>query len=150
MANQLIGPVIYEGTLNGERYLNTVLEDTLEAWRDNLPLMTSLSLWYQHDGAPPHRARGVSNWLNTHFGVQWMGMWGPVAWPPRSPDLTPLDFYFWGYMKDAVYKTPIVDLQDLRHRINVTPAVLETVRQRIVMRAQSCVVAEGGHIEHNL
>jgi hypothetical protein len=25
-------------------------------------------------------------------------------WPPRSPDLTPLDYYLWGAMKGAVYK----------------------------------------------
>jgi hypothetical protein len=25
-------------------------------------------------------------------------------WPPRSPDLTPPDYYLWGVMKGAVYK----------------------------------------------
>jgi hypothetical protein len=28
---------------------------------------------------------------------------GPITWQPRSPDLTPLDFFFWGYRKDALY-----------------------------------------------
>ena len=29
-----------------------------------------------------------------------------MKWPARSPDLTPLDFYFWGYTKGKVYKPP--------------------------------------------
>ena len=27
-----------------------------------------------------------------------------VLWPPRSPDLTPCDFFLWGYVKDNAYK----------------------------------------------
>jgi hypothetical protein len=28
-------------------------------------------------------------------------------WPPRSPDLTPCDFYLWGFVKDSVYVPPL-------------------------------------------
>ncbi|KAJ4433406.1 hypothetical protein ANN_15665 [Periplaneta americana] len=34
-----------------------------------------------------------------------IGRTGPIRWPPRSPDLTPLDFFFWGFIKDRVYAT---------------------------------------------
>ena len=27
-----------------------------------------------------------------------------LLWPPRSPDLTPCDFFLWGYVKDNAYK----------------------------------------------
>ncbi|GFV88973.1 hypothetical protein TNCV_4911751 [Trichonephila clavipes] len=37
---------------------------------------------------------------------------GPVAWPPRSPDLSPLDFFLWGAMKGLVYDTPVVSEMD--------------------------------------
>jgi hypothetical protein len=33
---------------------------------------------------------------------QWIGRRGSVAWPARSPYLVPLNFYFWGYVKDKV------------------------------------------------
>lgn len=33
-----------------------------------------------------------------------IGWFGPQAWPPRSSDLTIMDFYFWGYVKQNVYK----------------------------------------------
>ena len=45
---------------------------------------------FQHDGAPPH-------WgllLDQRFPGQWIGRGGPTPWPARSPDMTPLDFYF--------------------------------------------------------
>jgi hypothetical protein len=46
------------------------------------------------DGTPPHIHRDV-NYLNNEYGNKWIGRNGPVMWPPRSPDLNPLDFYFW-------------------------------------------------------
>ena len=27
----------------------------------------------------------------------------PVAWPPRSCNLTPQDYFFWGYLNSLVY-----------------------------------------------
>ena len=30
-------------------------------------------------------------------------------WPPYSPDLNPLDFYLWGYLKSKVYSNPYPD-----------------------------------------
>ena len=61
-------------------------------------------LWYQHDGAPPHYSRAVQQLLNEKFKNQWIGRGGPIEWPPRSPDLNPLDFFLWGYIKALVHK----------------------------------------------
>lgn len=41
-----------------------------------------------------------------------MGTGGPVFWSPRSPDLTPMDFFLWNYLKNLVY--PLCLLSDLR------------------------------------
>ena len=30
-----------------------------------------------------------------------------LKWPPRSPDLTPSDFFIWGYEKGLVYLPPL-------------------------------------------
>ncbi|EFN88750.1 hypothetical protein EAI_03344, partial [Harpegnathos saltator] len=38
---------------------------------------------------------------------------GPIEWPPRSPDMNILDFFFWDYLKDRVYKTKPQNLDDL-------------------------------------
>ena len=49
-------------------------------------------MYFQHDGAPPHNTRHVREYLNESFPNRWLGRGGPVAWAPRSPDLTPLDY----------------------------------------------------------
>lgn len=38
------------------------------------------------------------------FPDWWIGRDGPINWPPRSPDISPLDFFLWGYVKDIVYQ----------------------------------------------
>jgi len=49
----------------------------------------------------------VREYLNEFFPNRWLGCGGPVAWSPKSPDFTPLDYYFWGYMKTLVYETKV-------------------------------------------
>lgn len=70
---------------------------------DDLPLSLTTDLYFQQDGAPPHYAVQVRQYLNDKFGNKWIGRGGPIQWPPRSPDLTPLDFYLWGEIKRLVY-----------------------------------------------
>jgi hypothetical protein len=61
---------------------------------------------------------------------------GPITWPLRSPDIKPLDFFLWGYVKDIVYKTPLSSLDELKLRIvavikTVTPQMLENTWREI-------------------
>jgi len=58
--------------------------------------------------------RDVITFLDETFPGRWVGRGGPTAWPPRSPDLTPLDFFAWGFIKDIVYRRKVRDLADLR------------------------------------
>ncbi|GBN98620.1 hypothetical protein AVEN_272953-1 [Araneus ventricosus] len=57
----------------------------------------------QQDGAPPHYGNIVREFLDATFPQRWIGRGAAMAWPPRSPDITPLDFYVWGYVKQHVY-----------------------------------------------
>ena len=57
------------------------------------------------DGAPSHIARQVTALLRAHFRDGHVISRGfPAAWPPRSPDLNPCDFWLWGFLKDHVYR----------------------------------------------
>ncbi|GBL81016.1 hypothetical protein AVEN_83102-1 [Araneus ventricosus] len=81
-------------------------------------------------------------------------VWCCVEWPPRSPDLNPLTFFLWGYIKQRVYATPPPTLQELRNRItdacaSVSPAMLYNVQREVQSRVQMCIVAEGQHFEHD-
>ncbi|GFT89410.1 putative transposable element [Trichonephila clavipes] len=48
-------------------------------------------LWFQQDGATCHTARATIDLLKDTFGDRLISRFGPVNWPPRSCDLTPLD-----------------------------------------------------------
>ncbi|GBM96817.1 hypothetical protein AVEN_161131-1 [Araneus ventricosus] len=87
------------------------------------------------------------------FGEQITGYGGFQKWPPPSPDLTPIDFFQWGYLKQQVYATPPPTLQDFQRRItgacaNVVPAMLHRVQSEVQARVQMCIVADGKKFEH--
>ena len=57
-------------------------------------------LYFQYDGAAPHYAVIVGEWLDEKFPGRWISRRGPFDWSARSPDLAPCDFFLWGYLKD--------------------------------------------------
>lgn len=152
---RLIGPYFFEGYLNGQRYLN-ILENELPALLDDIPLNERRDMIWQQDGAPPHNNGIVANYLNARFPNKWIGTHGPFRWPPRSPDMTPLDFFVWGYLKDLVYNEQPVDVNDLKIKIrracnNLTQEMIHAACTReLLRRFDACVDADGGHFEHLL
>jgi len=63
---------------------------------------------FQQDGASPRCHRNVRRFLNESLPQRWIGRVGKEDlvlqfWPPRSPDLTPCDFFLWGFVQEAVY-----------------------------------------------
>ncbi|GFX38684.1 hypothetical protein TNCV_4187731 [Trichonephila clavipes] len=50
-------------------------------------------LWFQQDGATCHTARATIDLLKDTFGDRLISRFGPVNWPARSCDLTPLDYF---------------------------------------------------------
>ncbi|GFU80119.1 putative transposable element [Trichonephila clavipes] len=70
--------------------------------------------------------------LKDTFGDRIISRFGPVTWPPRSCDLTPLDYFMWGYVKSLVYadKPQTLDhLEDNIRRViaDIRPQMLEKV-----------------------
>ncbi|GFT19049.1 uncharacterized protein TNCV_3212741 [Trichonephila clavipes] len=47
-------------------------------------------LWFQQDGATCHTAVSTIDLLKDMLGDRLISRFGPVNWPPRSCDLTPL------------------------------------------------------------
>ena len=58
------------------------------------------------------------------FGNRIVALHHAVEWPSSSPDLTPGDFFLWGYLKSKLYTSPPKDIDDLRARILWEIAVL--------------------------
>jgi len=104
---------------------------------------------------PYCRPSSVREFLNQHFRT-WIGKHGTIDWPARSPDLTPLDYFLWGTLKDEVYKNRSNNEEDLKikirekiNRINQTDAVRKAI-DRLEILYTSCIAVEGNHIEHLL
>ncbi|KAL5505978.1 hypothetical protein EMCRGX_G007531 [Ephydatia muelleri] len=72
---------------------------------------------FQHDGASAHYETCVRAWLDGKLEDRWMDRGGPILWPTRSPDLSPLDFWLWGFLKNKVYANVVTTLDKLRQAI---------------------------------
>jgi hypothetical protein len=75
-----------------------------------------------------------------------------MAWPPKSLDLTPLDFFLWGYVKNNVYQVKTNNLQHVKARrreavATVTPNMLQATWNEIEYRLDICRATKGAHIE---
>lgn len=151
----LIGPYILPDKLNGPTYL-VFLRDILPELLENVPIQLRRRMWFQHDGAPAHFSNIVREYLNVVFRNRWIGRGGPIPWPPRSPDLTPIDFCLWGHMKQLVYATPVTDPMDLVARIVEAAAtiqesdIFEKVRESSLKRYRLCNEVRGRHFEQLL
>ena len=80
-----------------------------------------LSAWRR----TPHFTHAVQGHLDQRFGQMWTDRGGPIAWPARSPDLTPLDYFLWGHMKSLVYETPVDSEEDLLARVMAAADMLD-------------------------
>lgn len=154
IGTSVIGPFFFNGTLNAVEYSN-FLQNHLQDLLENVPLARIRDMFFQHDGAPPHHARIVTEWLNDSFPQKWIGRAGPIRWPARSPDLTPLDFFLWGYVKNIVYKEPPTTADNMKDRIRdafrtVTPELLIKVNTSLRKRIELCLNCGGQHFEHLL
>jgi hypothetical protein len=71
---------------------------------------------------------------------------------PHLPDITLLDFFFSGYIKDQVYATHVPDLPTLQDRIcdviaSVTLDILDRTQQEIEYRLDIICATSGSHVE---
>ncbi|GFU93603.1 putative transposable element [Trichonephila clavipes] len=115
-------------TVNGDRY-RTMITNFFIPELNNHDVQ---ELWFQQDGATCHTARAIIDLLKDTFSDRLISRFGPVNWPPRSCDLTPLDYFLGGYIKSLVYadKPQTLDhLEDNIRRVmaNIRPQMLEKV-----------------------
>ena len=72
--------------------------------------------------------------------------------PPRSPDLTPPDFYLWRKLKGLVYADNPHSINDLKHNIRQVIAdtrseELHQVFSSLRRRVELCLQEDGSHFQ---
>ncbi len=116
----MVGPFFFEETVNQEVHQNII--------HQFIASLTVEERWcyFHQDGARAHTACATMEFLREFFGDRF------ISWSARSPDLTPPNFFLWGYVKDNVFKhnpTTIAELKTLIMEavVEITPAMLKKI-----------------------
>ena len=151
----LVGPVILDDLMTGQYYLD-FLQNELPKHLEDVPLAARIAMYFQHDGAP-YYTRHVMQHLNDTFPNRWIGRGSTINWPPRSPDLTPLDFCLWGLTKSEVYRKKVdtrdellVNILDVIACVKKRQDALRRTTRHVFTRVAKCIDVDGGIFEHLL
>ena len=85
--------------VNGDRYramLNEVLFTKIK--EEDIG-----NIWFQQNNATCHTAEATLDVLASVFEDRIISCRADDVWPQRSCDMTPLDYYLWGVVKDKCY-----------------------------------------------
>ena len=148
----IIPPFFFEsGTIDGDRYLHMLQNHVVPFLKAHRKCSTTT---FQQDGAPPHIKNNVKKFLEDTFTMERViSRFFPNFWPPRSPDLTPVDFWYWGNLKRLVYAPgPPLTMANLKARIchaaeQITLDDVRPVLASVIDRLQMIQECDGGHIE---
>ena len=117
--------------VNEEYYREVLLSQEL------LPAIREISVdffVFQQDSAPAHRARDTLQLLQRDTPE----FIAPDLWPPKCPDLNPVDYKIWGVMQQRVYQTRISDITKLKERlIDVWRGLQQSVAMKPSMNGAS-------------
>jgi len=155
----IIGPFFFEDqdghaeTINSERYLCILKKKFVPALRRKGFSLDHI--WFQQDGATPHTSSAVLDWIKDTFEDRVISLKTQYAWPPHSPDLSPLDFYLWGFLKDRVYKPSPTTLKELKANIKreirgINNETCKAVIDNFKTRCDVVIAQKGRHVEHVL
>ncbi|GFV71686.1 putative DD41D transposase [Trichonephila clavipes] len=134
-AGGIIGPYFFKNdedhnvTVNGDRYRAMITNFFIPELNNH----DVQELWFQQDGATCHTARATIGLLKDTFGDRLISRFGPVNWPPRFCDLTPLDYFLWGYLKSLVSADKPQTLDHLEDNIR---RVFADIRPQITLSAE--------------
>lgn len=145
---RIIGPIFFNETINAERYRTQILQPFIEQLHDD----EIRNGYFQQDGAPGHVAHATIQFLQEFFDERVISR---GIWPARSPDLTPLDFFLFGYLKNKIFQNRIHTLEELQEAItreiqNINVNTLIALFENKKRRVNLCLANGGGHFEHFL
>ena len=116
--------------------------------------------WFMQDGARCHITRNpqvnVIDYIGSQFGAQTIVEKLVEHWSARSPDITPYDFFLWGYLKEEAYKqgpqpNPVALETAIRGDLQATTPdfFFRACNSSILRRMEELRKRGCGHIEHS-
>ena len=106
------------------------------------------SFVFQQDSATAHTAKKTVELLQRSK----IKFWPKDVWPSNSPDLNPLDYYFWGRIVGKACQKPHNSIIALKRSIKraiytVDKAEIINAVLKFRSRVEAVITNEGGHIE---
>ena len=147
---RVLGPFWVEGSMDSEVY-RIMLEDHI--WPSVKGSATRKKYFFQQDGATCHTTTGNLNILKSKFNNRIISNKTDISWPPKSPDMNPLDYFFWGHAMSHVYRCKPETLDNLKDLVDdfardMDKELVRKVCRSFYKRAQLCIKVKGGHFEH--
>ena len=134
--------------LNSQRYCDTIVYPFIAQLKEG----KIDKVYFQQDGATAHTAHMSMALLDDVFVDRIISK---TIWPPRSPDLSPPNFFLSVAMINSVYSNNPHTVDESKMAIteyirNADRAILNTVFENTVRRVNKCLETGGGHFEHYL
>ena len=90
--------------------------------------------------------------LSQTFPGRLISRFGDVVWPARSLDLSPFDYFLWGYLKGKVYRNKPTNITQLKAAIEeeiqpIGQEMLNRAMNNLRHRAEICVRSGGQHLK---
>lgn len=147
--DHLIGPFFIAKSITADVYLEMLRTQFIPALQH---LRLLYSAHFQQDGAPAHTAIVTRRYLNDVFPDRWVGKFGPIAWPPRSPDLTSCDNALWGLLKPQIISQKCQTINHLKDVITtafqrIDHGTLQKIHKRTFRRFQLCIDHNGQQVD---
>lgn len=148
----IIGPYFFQDggvtvTVNSNRYCG-MLENFL---RPKIEELNEEHRWPWEILVSARWCRCLRAILQEMFLRQVVSLREPIQWPTHSPDLSPWDFFLWGYLKAEVFKHCPRTLEDLTTAIEegvaqITPAILQKFGRKFYKRLNMCIARQCHHL----
>lgn len=143
---RIVGPLFFDKSVDGVVYRN-LIEQFIA-----LLELHDRDCWFQQDNATCHTSAETMNMLREFFDHRVISK---GLWPPRSPDLTPADFFLWGNLKSKVFNNNPHTLDELKANIEseikiISEQTLRKVAANVMKRVRTCITSGGSHFEHLL
>ena len=144
---RIVGRIFFQERLNSVSYCEIINQFVAQLTENE-----NRNAWFQQDSATCH----VSNHTLAHLRRTFeQRLITKGLWPPRSPNLTPLDSFAFGYIKDTVFSKNPHTLDELRTMVtdviqNIPREVLINVFQNMRRRVALCIDQHGQQFQHLL